>query len=273
MKLDISKIKTLAMGAAKIFEPINRKVGEHSPEILMAAGVVGFVATCISVAKASPKAKEAYEECQGMPTFDMLVEVAPHYIPSAALGALTLTCFFGSNRILDSRRAAAVAAYSLTERVLTKYEEKVIDRLGEEGAVDISKEVSDEIAREDCVDDKIVTVNGAVPIGPGEKLYKDCVTGRFFAARPETVANAEAAINRRLPSEVTISLDEFYAELGIEDESVVSLALGFEAGRCPLDISKTVVHRGTPIEYTYLHYHFVVVNKAYLEGPRGRAIR
>lgn len=270
--MDISRIKTAAGNAAKFFEPAVRKASEHTPEFLMAAGVIGFAATCVSVAKAAPKAKEAYEECRGMSTTDMLLEVAPHYIPSAALGALTLTCFFGSNRILDSRRAAAVAAYSLTERVLTKYEEKVIDRLGEEGAADISKEVSDEIAYEDCVDDKIVTVNGAVPIGPGEKLYKDCVSGRFFTARPEAVANAEAAINRRLPSEVTITLDEFYAELGIEDESIVSLALGFEAGRCPLDISKTVVHRGTPIEYTYLHYHFVVVNRAYLEGPRGRIL-
>lgn len=270
MKLDISKARLAVKGAARFFEPAMKNASEHSPEILMAAGVVGFIATCISVAKAAPKAKDAYEKARGMETVDMVLEVAPYYVPSAALGALTLTCFFGSNRILDSRRAAAVAAYSLTEKMLAKYEEKVIERLGEDGAADISKEVSDEMAREECAEDNIFTVNGSVPLAPGEKLYKDCVSGRFFAARPETVANAEAAINRRLPSEVSISLDEFYAELGIEDDSVVSLALGFEAGRCPLDIHKTVVHRGTPIEYTYLHYHFVVVNQAYLDGPRGR---
>lgn len=264
MDVDISKIRKAICNASKIFEPASRKLVEHSPEVLMAAGTVGFVATCVSVAKATPKAKETYERYKGMDTIDIFMEVAPFYAPSIALGALSLTCFFGSNHILDGRRAAAAAAYSLTERALAKYEEKIIEKLGEEGAADISKEVSDELAKDDCYESSPLTFNGSVPLAPGEKLYKDCVSGRFFAAKPETVANAEADINRRLPSEVSISLDEFYAELGIEDDSVVSLALGFEAGRCPLDIHKTVVHRGTPIEYTYLHYHFVVVNKGYL---------
>lgn len=267
MKLDGDGAKAVVSALRKALSPALEKAGEHAPELLFAAGTVGFGVTCVSVAKASPKAREAYERCEGMDKVDVILEVAPYYIPSALLGALTLSCFFGSNRILDSRRAAVAAAYSVAERALAKYEEKVLEKLGEEGAADISEEVAKELAEEDCAKEQPMTFGTMVPVGPGEKLYKDCVSQRFFSTRPETVASAEAEVNRRLNSEISVPLQEFYNLVGLEDDSPAHMGLGFENGRCPMDIRKVTVHKGTPIEYVYLYYDFVVVDRGYLDRP------
>lgn len=269
MKIDFdpSKAKAALRWVAELAKPIAGKAQEHAPELLFAAGTAGFVATCVSVAKASPKAKEAYERSEGMEATEVFLEVAPYYVPSTLLGALTLTCFFGSNRILDSRRAAVVAAYSVAERALAKYEEKVLEKLGEEGAADISEEVAKELADEDCAKEQPMTFGTMVPVGPGEKLYKDCVSQRFFSTKPETVASAEAEVNRRLNSEISVPLQEFYNLVGLEDDSPAHMGLGFENGRCPMDIRQVTVHKGTPIEYEYLYYDFVVVDRGYLDRP------
>ena len=195
-------------------------LSKHSPEILTGIGITGMITTTIMAVKATPKAldamvdiKTAHEEepkdkkAMGK---DILKYVVPVYIPAAVTGALSVTCLIGASSVNARRRAALATAYALSEQALKEYQEKVIETIGEKK----EQAVRDSIAK-DKIDKNPVTNTEVIITEKGNTLCYDAISGRYFKSDIEKLRKIENELNRQMISEMYISLNDFYYEVGL----------------------------------------------------------
>lgn len=140
-------------------------IEKYSPEILMAAGLVGFGFTLVSVCKATIKAQdllnnhketvehihevmesEEYEQAREegeyteetfrrdltIATVQTGVKIVKTYAPAMILGIGSAACVLGSHHILRTRNIALAAAYATIDSAFGNYRKRVIDKFGEE---------------------------------------------------------------------------------------------------------------------------------------------
>lgn len=227
-----------------ILKVLAKKAAKHSPEICMAVGTAGFIATIAMTAKAAPAVKQIHErEIWNREDIDLeqdskaktellrdsyiseAKELAPLCLPPIFTGVMSVTCFFMANKINVNRKEAVLAAYSLSEKTLATYQNKVIEKLGEEVHRDILNESSKEIVRSEApenIDPELIVVpDGTV------RCY-DNVTGRYFFSSKERILEAESKINKRLLNETRVALSEFYYELGMEEWFSLGEVMGWD---------------------------------------------
>lgn len=141
---------------------VGLKVAKHSPELLLAAGIVGFVGTVVLACKATMKAKDVLEEVEGdvsslnikktfveensdcpeedlemveKEIFQLRVKTAGSFLrmygPSIALGCVSVACLLASRNIINKRYLAAVSAYNAVSEAFQEYRSRVIEEEGE----------------------------------------------------------------------------------------------------------------------------------------------
>lgn len=193
---------------------------KHSHEILIGLGITsGITATCLAVS-ATPKAIELLDEAKKKKGEDSLtvgetIKVAwKPYVPAAISTAMSVTCIIGATSISNRRNAALATAYTLSEAALSEYKEKVIETVGEKKA----EMIRDQIVQ-DHVDKNPPSGNETI-VGKGPTLCCDMTTGRYFYSDTERIRKAESKLNHRLISEMYVSLNEFYYELGLPPISI-----------------------------------------------------
>ena len=145
------------------------KVKKHSPEILIAAGIVGVITSTVLACKATTKLDDILDESKNkldklheahenpeevLPAdveyteqdyksdlvkvyFQSGVQIAKLYAPSAALMGLSIFGIIKSHNILSKRNAAIAAAYAAIDKGFKEYRGRVIERLG----ADMDKEL------------------------------------------------------------------------------------------------------------------------------------
>lgn len=141
------------------FNKVVFKVKKHSPEILIATGVIGMVATTVLACKATTKissiiekAKESIDtihDCAGNENLpqeytledgkkDLVIvyaqtgfKIAKIYAPAITVGIFSLTCILSSHNILKKRNVALSAAYAAIDNGFKTYRNRVIERFGE----------------------------------------------------------------------------------------------------------------------------------------------
>ena len=166
----------------RTFNKVGFKFKKHSPEILVAAGVVGVVASGVMACKATTKLSGILEEHKEQTNQinnyveehghtseyneedqkkDLAivytqtgVKVAKLYAPAILLGAVSITAIVASNRILNRRNAALAAAYTVVDKGFKEYRGRVIERFGKELDRELrynikAKEVEEIVANED----------------------------------------------------------------------------------------------------------------------------
>lgn len=133
---------------------------KYSPEILVAAGVIGTVVSAVMACKATTKLngilEEAKEELDKLHEYsenpdhaekysaddakkDTVIvyahtglKLAKLYGPSIGLGVLSITSILASNNILRQRNMAVSAAFAAVTQDFRKYRDRVIERFGQE---------------------------------------------------------------------------------------------------------------------------------------------
>jgi hypothetical protein len=156
--------------ASRALHKVGFKLKKHSPEILVAAGIVGTVASAVLACKATTKihfildekdqkidylkkgveagevegynengevAVIPYSEVDGKKDMAIVyaqtgLKLAKLYAPAVALGALSITGIVASHRILNKRNVALAAAYTAVDTGFKEYRNRVIERLGKE---------------------------------------------------------------------------------------------------------------------------------------------
>jgi arginine exporter protein ArgO len=229
-------VKMLVQGAVKV-------VSKKSPVILTCAAVVG-VMTCIGMtAKVTPKAVEVKKQAtkeKGKPLtkFETVKVIAPVCWPVAVSAVLTSACIIGANTINMKRNAALVAAYTMSEKALSTYQDKIIETVGENKAGEIQKAVAQETIKQNPP-----KANDIISTGNGNMLCRDYLSGQYFRSSIEAVKAAVNKANAILIQQDTITLNEFYYELGLDD-----IPLGEDKG--------WVYEYDGPIEMHYIYCAF-----------------
>ena len=223
------------------------KAKKHSPEILTGVGIAGMITTVVFAVKATPKAmeliKNAEKEKKESLTAAEKVKVAwKPYIPTAISGSMSIACVVGANSVNAKRNAALTAAYTLSETALKEYKSKVIETIGEKK----EKVIKDKVAK-DKVDKNPVSKTEVIVTEKGNTLCYDAISGRYFKSDIETIKKAANELNRRMISEMYISLNEFFGEIGLKETKLGDeLGWNLDDGLIELDFSSQIADDGTP---------------------------
>lgn len=179
-------------------------VRKHSPEILLAAGTVGIVASTVMACKATTKtgailekAKEQvngvhqvleneelnkmYAEEYGMEFtaeeakkelavvyLQTAVDFVKLYGPSVLLGAASLTCILASHNIIRKRNVALTAAYATLDQSFKGYRGRVIEHFGKE----LDRELKYNIKSKE-IEEKVTDENGEETVVKKTVEYAD----------------------------------------------------------------------------------------------------
>ena len=172
------------------FHKIGFKVKKYSPEILVAAGVVGTVTSAVMACKATIKVndilvdaneqlepiREAGEKLENgekpmckdgskytkednkkdlaIVYVQTAVKFVKLYSPSVVLGAASLTCIVASHNILTKRNAALAAAYTAVDKGFKEYRSRVIERFGKDLDHELRYNIKAKEFEETTVDEK-----------------------------------------------------------------------------------------------------------------------
>lgn len=186
------------------------KLQKHSPEILMAVGVVGTVASAVLACKATLKVNEVLEETKdNIDKVHMVVnnesmdeemysqedakkdlaiiyvqtgiKLAKLYAPALALGALSIASILTSHNILHKRNIAIAAAYAAVDNSFKDYRKRVVERFGKEIDRELKYNIKAKKIEEMIIDEetgKEKKVKSTVNVVDGLDGYSDYA--RFF---------------------------------------------------------------------------------------------
>lgn len=224
-----------------ILSKASKIVAKNSPAILTALGIAGFGTTVVLAVRATPAADAAHrghiwkrhdieenpdiqdvKEALRDDIIEEVKEIVPLYAPALGMGIVSIVCFVGASKIHADRHAAIMAAYSLSEKTLATYQEKVRERLGADVHSDIHDEVMKELVDDDTAPD------GTLVVKEGKWRFYDTKLGRYFYSTREEIMAAESEINRRLLAETRVNLSEFYYAMGIDDPGQVADCMGWD---------------------------------------------
>nr|MDE6020527.1 hypothetical protein [Ruminococcus sp.] len=134
---------------------------KHSPEILVAAGIIGAVTSAVIACKATTKVGKIIEDTKetldtihegvdsgeingnaytlddGKKDMAMIyvqtgIKFIKLYAPAVIIGTLSITSILASNNILCKRNVALGAAYAAIDKSFKEYRDRVIERFGEQ---------------------------------------------------------------------------------------------------------------------------------------------
>lgn len=237
----------------KLVKGFRSNISKHSPEILAGVGIAGMITTTVLAVKATPKALALIEEeklnrydeyGEDIPLTKMeVVKVAwKPYVPALITGVTSTACMIGSLSVTSRRTAALATAYKLSETALTEYKEKVVETIGEKK----EKVIREKIAK-DKIEKNPVSKSEVIITEKGNTLCYDAVSGRYFRSDLERIRKAVNDANERMLSEMYISLNEFYGELGLKYTSLGDeLGWNMNTGLIDLDFSSQIAEDGTP---------------------------
>lgn len=230
------------------------KIRKHSPEILVASGIVGVVTSTVMACKATTKIDEVlteskehvemtkkYVEDNGFTEKytendykkDLTImytqrgmKLVKLYAPAVILGTVSITAILAGHNILRKRNVALAAAYATVDKGFKEYRGRVIERFGEE----LDKELKYNIKAKDVEEVKVneetgkeeiskKTVNVADPNAYSDyaRFFDDGCTG--WTKDPEYnlmfLKDQQRYANDRLQSKGSLFLNEVYDMLGI----------------------------------------------------------
>ncbi len=239
------------MTLSTLFTRVTQTLKSNSPEILTALAVSGVVTTAYLAGKASFQAAgKLSDQSPHMSNKDRAKIVWKLYIPATISGAATIVCIVGATRTQSRRTAAAVTAYSLTEKAFTEYKEKVVEQIGKGK----EQKIRDDIAQEAVLANPHKTKE-VVIVGPGQVLCCELYTHRYFRSDMETLRKAQNDLNARINSDRYVPLFEFYELVGLPYTSA-SNELGWDSDKqVELRFSTVLSENGEPclaFDYNYV---------------------
>ncbi len=237
---------------------------KHSPEILTGIGIAGMVSSTVLAVKATPKAlmlieDAQYEKGDTLTAPEKVKAAWKPYIPAAITCASSIACLIGASSVNSRRNAALATAYKFSEAALAEYKDKVIETIGEKK----ERTVRDKVA-EKHVKENPVSKNEVVITQKGETLCYDHHSGRYFKSDIDKIKKAEIALNKRMITDMYVSLNEFYDELGLQ-HTPMGDELGWNIDNGIIDISFSsqiadddtpciVIDHNNPPRYGYSHF-------------------
>lgn len=238
------------MNVSSFFADLAKQAKTHSPEILTAFGVTGVVTTSYLTAKAATKVAQDEDADPWASNKDKIKKYWKVYIPAGVSGVVTVACIISGSQASGRRTAAAVTAFSVTERAFTEYKEKVVEQIGKGP----EQKVRDQIVQEK------VSANPpgqVIMMGSGHVLCCELYTGRYFRSDMETLKRAQNEVNSIASKDVYATLSDFYDLLGLPHTSHSDYT-GWDTERgMELVISAVMTETSTPEPCMGFDYNYI----------------
>lgn len=248
-------INTITNNAGKFISRAGLQLKKYSPEILVAAGVVGTIASTVLACKATLKVNDILDETKS--NIDKVhtanekgateggeeysaedakkdltiiyaktgVNLVKLYGPSVVLGALSITSILASNNILRKRNIALSAAYAAVDKGFKNYRERVIERFGEKVDQELKYNIKAQKVEETVNDSETGTekkVKRTADVVKESDLsdYSHFFSGSRYAARDHDynmmfLRAEQNYANDKLTSRGYLFLNEIYERLGL----------------------------------------------------------
>lgn len=242
---------------SKIAKGIQAAMSKHSPEILTGIGIAGMITTTVMAVRATPKALEIINDerleradndqnfiygSTPLPAKDIIQLTWKCYIPAVITGSLSILCLIGASSVNVRRNAALATAYTLSESALKKYQEKVVETIGEKK----EQAVRDAVAK-DKIDRDPVSNREVIITERGNTLCYDVVSGRYFKSDIDKLKKAANELSRQMLDEMYVSLNDFYYNIGLGNVSIGDdLGWNVEDGLIDLNFSSQLADDGIP---------------------------
>lgn len=221
---------------------------QRGPEILTGIGIAGMITTIIVSVRATPKAlilideKKEELKTEKLEPKDLIITAWKCYIPSMAIGTVSVLCLIGASSVNLRRRTALVTAYTLSESALKEYQEKVVETIGEKK----EQSIRDEVAK-DKVTKNPVSCQEVIITEKGNTLCYDAAFDRYFRSDIELLRKAENELNKRMRDEMYISVNDLRYEIGLPRMSMGDdLGWNIDTGYLDLQFSSQLTDEGKP---------------------------
>lgn len=132
------------------------------------------------------------------------------YAPPAIAILATGACVIGAHSISVKRESSLLLAYEGTRQVYDRYRASVQDRLGPE-----EKQIAEKAAAK-----AQPAPRETIVYGEGDCLFYDAYSGRYFKSTVNKIDRVVNELNYTLLREMCVSLNEFYAGIGLEGISL-----------------------------------------------------
>jgi len=261
----------------ELFGKASYFLNDNSASILTGIGVAGVITTSVLTGKAVLKAEELIDnehlqrsiiakreaagqigtrasgeghgKMQFLTTQEKLKLTWQVFAPPILAGATTILAIILANRMASKEIAALAAAYTISDKALQEYKEKVVEKIGPGKEQAIRDELVAKKLAENPVESSEVII-----IGKGEVLCYDVYSGRYFQSSVEEIKRAENKINFEIVNCNYASLSSFYDELGLPPNGM-SDVLGFNLdNRLEIKFSSHLSTDGRPC--VAMEYHF-----------------
>lgn len=197
------------------------KLRHASPTILTCFGVVGVVGTAVMAVKETPKALRLIKAKKNELQKDKLTPVElvqttwRCYIPSALIGAGTITCIIGIG-VMDRRNQAALtSAYAMLNESYKQYRQAAKRVYGENA----DDRIHAEMAKDAMVADRAwgyQVYNMDMDPASEHLLFYDLASKKYFNTTMAAVLNAQYHVNRNISIRGDCSLNEYLSFLGVD---------------------------------------------------------
>lgn len=241
---------------------------KNSPMILTGMAIVGVISTAYSAYKAGPRADKILEEYRKDMKYchpedkeakkavigETAKKMAPVIMPPVIMGGMTIACIAGSHSISNRRIAVLSAAYSLSESTVKNLNSKMEEILGEKKTRSIKDSImKDKLKADTEKDQKALREDQFIIPSDGTSLCKDLYSGRLFYSSAEKIMQAIAKCSYDIVSDMYISLNDFYEEIGSPQLGPIPLGddLGWNIddtmnGKLPIELTALLTEDNKP---------------------------
>ena len=209
----------------KFVRSSKRLISKHWPEILTGLSVLGTVGTAVLTGQATIKAVRQVDAASSVLTKEeiepeVFVEVEKHikmnstdviketwtfYIPVVVVGATTIACIIGSNRVSAKRQASLASAYAMLSTAFADYQRKATELYGEDADEKIKQAVAQERYEKQASTEK----------KPGTVLFCEPISNWFWDYTMLEYTEALLEINKKMAENGELALNDLFEILGI----------------------------------------------------------
>lgn len=239
----------------KTAQQLGRTLTKHSPTILTALGITGFVSTVVMAIKATPKAidildhERTFRHDEYCTPYDTPIDIPDTieltwkvYVPTALMGVTSIACIVGATSIHNRRNVALSSLFAIAESTLKDYQKKVVETIGENKEKKIRTELAGDELEKHPMSSKSIIVSGL-----GDTLCFDQYTGRYFKGDVVQIQQKVNEFNRQLLSDMRIPLNDLYSEIGLDSvESGQYVGWDVEKGLVDVDFTAKLASGNVP---------------------------
>lgn len=237
----------LNLNLGGIVKTISAKLNSGAPGIAIGIGTGSILVAGVMATVATPKAldmitdaREAkarkleeakkkapddaiFEESDDLTWVEVIKAGWKPYVPAILTATIGVACIFGGARANARRNAALSAAYTVVEQTLNDYTTKTKEIVGDAK----EKEIRDAIAEDELRKNPYSGCNVVNIPKFGNTLCYDTRSKSYFMSDYNSIMKTENDLNRRLFSEMFISLNELRDEFGLPHDDELGDDIGW----------------------------------------------